>query len=517
VAVRTVRWILCFLFGLGALAFGKQTLVLVQDVTRGTQTYFPATPLSGGALLAIPALALVYGMACWTFLRGKRSARGWGIVASATFILLTLMIYWLDRRDGGSSVPDMAQMEMMTLGVGVVGVIAFGRRDVSAFAPAAKSVPADGTHIWLGRLAVIAAVGGTWFGLEGWEHWARLQGLRESGWITYLLAIPLLIFCHEAGHAVAAMALRMKVCTFGIGPFVWSRWEGSWKFMVQSSQMWNVAGMTQVVPTRLEGFRRDKILQVGAGPAASVMTGGAGLALLLMAPGSVWEPAWYFLAVFVTLSAVIAVVNLIPTRIGGGYSDGAKLYQCLSSEAWTEYYREQAVGYAQWVTPLRPRDSDVEALWRVVRWLPGGNERAQYQLEIVAHYFDKGDWGDAVRVLVQTEEELRETPQVLTAHLMVVLVFYHAFLRRDAVTARQWWDRAVAKKPETGKDFGATSLCALLLMERRREEAEEAWVRAKSWAGKLAVSGAGNMERAVVGMLRERLDAAPESTLAIAD
>jgi len=508
--VRTVRWILCFLFGLGALAFVRASISVLGVLVHGTQADFPATALSGGALAAVPALALVYVMACWTFLRGKPSARAWGMAASATFLLLTLMIVYLDRRDGALSVPGMAHVELITLSVGVVGLIAFSRRDVSAFAPVAKPEQGDGTHVWVSRLTVVAAITATWFALEGWERWARGLGLPEPGalicQLELLLAIPLMMFFHEAGHAAAAMTLRMKVCTFGMGPFVWSRWEGPWKFTFQRKQLCNPVGLTQVVPTRFDDFRWDKISQVAAGPVMSLLTGGVGGMLLLTAPGSPWEPAWYFLSVFATVSVVTALVNLIPFRIGGGYSDGAKLYQLIFSEAWTGYYREQIAGYAQWVTPLRPRDSDAESLWRVARWLPWGNERVQFQMLIVAHYFDCGSYREAVRVLEQTEAELRESPTKLSTHLLSVLVFYHAFLRQDAATARQWRDRALREPSEMRKDSDSGSLCALLLAEGRRAEAEDAWVRAQAWAAKLPQSGGGDLERDVVRILREWLD-----------
>lgn len=477
--MRYVRWLICLLlFVPGAVIFLRQTVGELQGSIIDPNRLSQATALSGVARLAIPALAVIYVMACLTFVLGKRSARWWGIAASANLIVMTLMIEYLEVRYADGSMPGLWSLKLIGLGMGGLGIAAFARRDVSAYGPPPKAEPGDGTSVLLSRMVLAAGIAGTWFALVGWESWARAQGLAQPDPMSYqlqlLAAIPLFLFIHEGGHALAAMALRMKVCTFGLGPLVWSRWTGRWKLAFCLRRLFTLEGYIQVIPARFERFRRDKIVQVAAGPAASLLTGGMALALLVSAPGSSWEPGWYFMAVFATLSLVMGLLNLIPFRIGGGYSDGAKLYQLASSELWTDYHRVQAAVYAGWVTPLRARDFDVAAIRRTAGTIARGTDEVVFNLMAVSHAFDCGRMDESRLALSHAETALASAGTEISAEVMTCFVFYHAYFGDNVLRARAWWDRAIKKKADLGERAGASSLCALLLAEGHSDEAEEA-------------------------------------------
>ena len=71
--------------------------------------------------LIILVPAIIFGVAWWTDLKDKISARGWGIAAGLTFVLMSIMgflasakqVWWLDETE---------------LAVGVIGLFAFLRR-----------------------------------------------------------------------------------------------------------------------------------------------------------------------------------------------------------------------------------------------------------------------------------------------------------------------------------------------------------------------------------------------------
>lgn len=504
--MRYIRWFLCALFALVAVIFARETASTLMDLKRVPEALLPLRPHSVAAL-ALPALAMIYGMACWTFLRAKPAARGWGIAASTTFILLTALVEWADRHFGWAG---GAGAHMATAGAGLVGVIAFSRSDVVAAETTSKPEPGDGTSAWINRMMWLVAAAGYLAVTDGWSRWAELHGLERAPWFTdlgELIAVALVVLAiHESGHALAGLAMRMRVCTFGVGPMLWSRWSGRWKLSISRGNLLRLIGMTHAVPTRLKTFRRDKIVQVAGGPVATLLSGGAALALLLTAPNHVWAHEWNFLKLLVTLSLIAGPLNLIPFRIGAGHSDGAKLYQLIRNGLWADYWLADSAWYASWATLIRARDYDVEATLRAAGTIAKGAEETQFLLLAVSHYYDLGRMDEAREALTKAEASARETEAQLSADVLAALIFYQAVLVGDDVAAWERWDRAIEKQPSVAEGVGSGSLCALLIAEEQWAEAEEALANAEAWAWKLAWCGAGDMERDVVRTLRLRLD-----------
>lgn len=507
--MRYIRWFLCALFVLGAGIFSRAAAVTVMAIVHVPDRFLPLRPVNLAASLAMPALAIIYMMACWTFLRAKPSARAWGIAASTTFILLSALIEWVDWHFGGMAAA-VSKEQMLTLGTGLTGVFAFSRRDVVTAETTPVPQPGDGTRAWMNRMMWLFAAVGYLAAIRGWSRWAELHGLERTPVVVeiaeFLAAALVVLTIHQAGHALAGMTMRMRVCTFGVGPLMWSRWSGHWRLSISRANLLRLTGMTQVVPTRLKSFRRDKIVEVAGGPAATLISGCAALVFLLRAPGHAWAPEWNFLKLLATLSLVPGLVNLLPFRIGTGHSDGARLYQMIQGGLWADYWLTDSAGYASWATPIRARQYDVAAILRAAGTVAQGAEETQFLLMAVAHYYDRGQMEEAQHALERAEAQAIETDAELPADLMTALVFFHAFLVGDDVRAWEWWERALEKNPAVAEGSGAASLCALLIAQDQRGEAEEAWVNAEAWTRKLPQCGAAAMEREVVWKLRSKVD-----------
>ena len=89
---------------------------------------------------------------------------------------------------------------------------------------------------------------------------------------------------------------------------------------------------------------------------------------------------------------------------------------------------------------------------------------------------------------------------------MTTFVFGNAFLLRDPVNARTWWNEFELKKTDNLMIEGWTSLSALLWVEGRQDEAEEAWRKGDKWARQLPDSGFAEAERNAVLLLRRAMD-----------
>src|SRR5579864_3225408 len=59
---------------------------------------------------------------------------------------------------------------------------------------------------------------------------------------------------------------------------------------------------------------------------------------------------------------------------GDDYSDGASIYQLLSRGPWGDFQRVVAVIGSSLVTPLRPRDYDIEAIQQVAQAITEGKQ-----------------------------------------------------------------------------------------------------------------------------------------------
>ena len=376
------------------------------------------------------------------------------------------------------------------------------------------TLPGDGTSAWATRLAVVAAGLGAVEGTSHWSSWAAAHHLplHSSPLVLfqYFAAILMVLVFHEGGHAVAGIMMRMKVVTLILGPFRWWKESGRWQFAFRAVDLISLLGAAAVVPTDMRNFRTRKIVQVAAGPFASLLTGLLAVWAILHAPGHVWAAEWRVLAYFATISLIVAFLNFIPFKLGSGYSDGAKLYQLRTDGLWADYHGLVAAIHATQVTDLRPRDYDITTVERAAGHIARGQDELNMHLCAYAHYLDKGDLAEARNALSRAEVLCHDSSLEPSDHWYSEFVFAIAFLRRDAAAARRWWQRMRVRE-SLGKAIPRshsrlTSRCALLLSEGRTAEAAEVWKKADACSRKLPAAGASEAYRHVVQLLRHALD-----------
>jgi hypothetical protein len=88
-------------------------------------------------IVMFPVLAVVFGVAFWTTMNGKLTARGWGIAASLIYVLAPL---WqiIQRFQSLFGVPGVE------LTIGVVGLVAFALSP--RIRPEADDLPPESNH-----------------------------------------------------------------------------------------------------------------------------------------------------------------------------------------------------------------------------------------------------------------------------------------------------------------------------------------------------------------------------------
>ena len=470
-------------------------------------------------VLAIPpVMTVLFTMAWWTIRTGNPSARRWALASSIAFLALNVPVYfvtlYLVVQHTKGVPPSIYIFNCAIIAIGIAGLVVFWRRDAASqpVATPRARIAGDGTSSTLDTLAGLLAGAAVLAGMFLYERWGRAHGLyRLHGyayWIDILFIAFITTSIHELGHALVGLSLGMKLRSFVLGPFHWFIRDGRWNFQFHPAGIISAEGVTGVVPTDPDQSRWSLVSMIAAGPLANLLTGLIALAAALTAPGRPYEPAWEFLFFFATVSLVTCAANLLPIRGERLYSDGARIYQILKGGPWDDLQRAFAIAGATLVTPLRPRDYDIEAIRRASLTFNQGPQAVVLQLLASDHFIDSGRFAQACDALAVAENIYDDSGFGLPADLHTIFVFDKAVLRRDAAGTRIWWDRLESKKPtHFGVDYWLAR-SALLWMEGGRSEAREAWAKANDMARSRPLAGTYEFDRDRVALLGKAMDEA---------
>ena len=134
---------------------------------------------------------------------------------------------------------------------------------------------------------------------------------------------------HEAGHALAGLAVGMRIVALGIGRWRFERGGDGWRAW-RGPSLAGVGGFAALVPGpgRGGGAPAQAVYLLG-GPLANLVAG-AGACVLAIAPAST-APAWVAGAILgLGISGVLmGAINLVPFRTHGWRSDGMGLADLL--------------------------------------------------------------------------------------------------------------------------------------------------------------------------------------------
>ena len=502
-----LKRLLCFFYGLQAVGAGAIAVALFSTgprVAKLHEHYSSATIAAVACAAAL--LAVCFGMAWYTVRKGLPSARFWVIVPSLFFLALV-----------GASLfrPAHAHplLTLLWLALAVTGpIVTWGKqsRAVSTGTAPIPKLKGDGTSRLLNHAGALFSIASYIGSLMLWNQWLRSQGLpvAHSGLVQVIAVSLVATFFHELGHASIGLAFKMKLRAFVVGPFLWRIQEGRWNFKFQPAGFLSLGGATGVVPTSATQPAWQELAMIAAGPTTNFYCGllTGGLAVAFTRQPEVYAAYIYPLALFAIINFVDCFTNLIPLRTGTGYSDGAQIYQILSHGPWAAYHRTNSVVTASLVTPLRPRDFDMEALEQASQGISEGMPGLLLRLYKHSHFLDCGRMQEAGQTIKEAEAIYDKPGMKLPAELHTVFVFSSAYVLRDAAAARKWWDRMTAMKPTRHNvDYWRAS-SALHWIEGNLTQANEDWAKCNEKALELPAAGAYEFDRFECCLLRRVLD-----------
>lgn len=499
-------------FALGAGVFFLVAVSLLPSVLR--LRHAEAASRAGrdaGAIAVLLVFTALFATAWWTLRKGKKSARGWALAASVANTLAGFSTLFL-------KLPPIWPLAAL----GVAGLVVFWRRDVveqiTAKKPKPVRLPGDGTSQLVDLLVRLAGFAGAIAALFAWDRWARAHQMPFAHGLSRVIVILFLadfvsVAGHELGHALVGWAFGMKLRSFAVGPFELGIHDGRWRFRFSPGQLFATGGHTAMVHTRANYPLWWDVAMVAAGPVASLCIGSVALWATLTAKGRPWEPAWELLAIIAVFSLFAFVANLIPALPEANYSDGAHIYQILSDGPWADVRRAFAISGSTLVTPLRPRDYDLETVRRAAAYVTRGRQGLFLRLFVYWYMLDHGRMDEAREALAEAEAVCEQSPPD-AAEVCAEFVFGEAFLRRDAAAARGWWKRLEATKPRNGGIDFWLARSALLWIENHPEEAREVWDQGHAVVERFPPAGAYDFDRYRFGLLRQAFDASPSPATA---
>lgn len=329
----------------------------------------------------------------------------------------------------------------------------------------------------------------------------------------FVLIVFVIVTLHEFGHTATGLALGMKLRAFFVGPFQWRIREGKWSFQFNPAAILSGGGATGVVPTTADFPRWRTLCVVAAGPLATLITGSCALWVAFSAKGGSAAQSSALLSLLGAWSLVLCAVNLAPLRIqGGGYTDGAQIYQLLSDGPWGDFHCVGAVIGSSLVTPLRPRDFDIQAILRAAHSINQGTQGLILRLYSYVYFLDTGKISEAGEALLEAKSIYHQSASDIPAELHTDFVFGNAYVRRDAAAAREWWTRMETKKPNRFNADYWRAAGALHWIEGDLKAANEAWEKSNALAQQLPKAGAYEFERYCCSLLRTALDEASVQT-----
>jgi len=459
------------------------------------------------APVAFSVLTIILGFAWWTIWRRKTAARIWGIAASLTYLIipLSLAVYF--------SRSLLSHFSFM-LAIGAVGLVAFARpyehSDSASTIRQNRSIPGDGTISIVNRSATLLGFVLTISILTWWGRWLHARNIprNHDNLLSVMLVFFLITFLHEFGHVAVGLAFGMRLRAFLVGPFQWRIYEGQWKFQFKIQDILIGGGATAVVPTAADFSSSHNLWIVAAGPVVNLATGFFAILIAFRAGGDSPLQVGGLLVLFGVFSLVLGAGNLFPFRTGDNYSDGARIYQLLAGGPWADFHRVTSVVTSSLVTPLRPKDYDIELISRAAEGLAQGKEGLLLRLFAHSYFLDQDRMLEAAKVLSEADSIYHQSASDISAELFTVFVFGNAYVRRDAVAAREWWTRMEAKKRDHFNVDYWRAYSALHWIEGHLKEANEGWSKSNELAQRLPKAGAYEFDRHCCAILSRAIDEA---------
>ena len=302
-------------------------------------------------------------------------------------------------------------------------------------------------------LGILGGVVGIFFALM-----MRSLGPDAGPSSTELIAVALVfpiyfltIAVHELGHLIGGMGVGFKFYAVQVGPFRISRTRTKFKFET-NWVMTLMGGQAVCYPVHIENLKTRALWYFAGGPLASLISGAA--ALLVVIASGLFESEFsgielidLLLLIFGGMSIMIGLLTLIPTRMMGMPSDGARIFPLLMGQQVATRDLALLAIFGISHSGVRPRDWAPELIADALSHPEENLFGAVAHGSAYSYEFDQGNY-DAARAHLQRALDAVETQNMTyRPALMTEAVYFEAAIRRDLTAALLWHERIPDRAP----------------------------------------------------------------------
>lgn len=260
-----------------------------------------------------------------------------------------------------------------------------------------------------------------------------------------MLIVPIFLFVvawHEAGHALAGVAQGFDFKMYVVGPFLWEKQQEKWRFK------WNTdlnksGGLVVCLPKTNKDLIPKFSFFVMAGPVASLLLSLFCLLIFWLLPKRAEGVSLFdfFLVASAAISLLIFVSTIIPSQMGGFYSDGARFLRLRKGGDVSKFEVLILSIISSATSGIRPKLLDISMLEQAQSLATKLNE--PFGIYIQGYFyqraFDNGDIDQAEKHLLEYINQAPNISEGLRNGVWLDAAFFYACAKKDITKANYYW------------------------------------------------------------------------------
>jgi hypothetical protein len=269
--------------------------------------------------------------------------------------------------------------------------------------------------------------------------------------LVIALIIPAFLFVvawHEGGHAIAGVKVGLNFKMYVVGPFMWEKESTGWRFK------WNknvntAGGLVLCLPTDSVNLNNRFTVFAAGGPVASLLLTALsyGIYGFLFKENPTNDMVIKVMSNFffttATLSLFIFFVTAIPLRMGGFYTDGARVLRLQRGGDTARFESLLLKFIADSTSGLRPKMYNINELEELEAIAKRLDEPFGVYLHSYFHQaaFDNGDIEEAEKHLLDYINEAENIPEGIRNMVWLDAAFFYAYAKKDLAEAEKFWQQ----------------------------------------------------------------------------
>jgi hypothetical protein len=265
--------------------------------------------------------------------------------------------------------------------------------------------------------------------------------------ILFIPAFFVVIAIHEGGHAVAGVWMKFDFRMYVVGPFLWDKEPGGWKFK------WNKnvntsGGLVLCIPTCTHDLPKRFSIYAAGGPLASLMLAVLAFCMYLICQqlsleSAVGQIVTNLSLMIAFLSSVIFLVTSIPLHAGGFSSDGARIVRFLRGGDTARFDALLLKMVSSSMAGNRPSELNKEELKEAQALAI----KLDAPMGVYIHYFfyqaalDRQEWDEAEAHLNEYIQEADAIPEGMRGSVWIDAAFFYAYVRKDVNKAVLFYNK----------------------------------------------------------------------------